>query len=80
MSTAPRLTQTEVIDLADTAVRGHGDNLDDYRRPRADYAATNQSWSVVYDDKSADESTGTAKHLSVIIDDKTKKASITAGP
>ena len=75
-SGAPGLSQAEAIALADSEARGQGYNLDNYQRPRAEYAAANDSWSVVYDQKSGDGSSEAGKHLSVNVGDKTKKASI----
>ena len=79
-SSPSRLTQTEVIDLADAQARAQGYNLDNYQRPKAEYAPATDSWSVVYDQKSGDGSSETGKHFSVSIEDKTKKASIPAAP
>jgi hypothetical protein len=75
----PRLTEAQVIGLADAEARTQGYNLDEYRRPHPQYAA--ETWSVSYDSKSVDANGmgGVGKHFSVSVEDKTKKASIVAG-
>jgi hypothetical protein len=73
----PGLTAAEVIGLADAEARTQGYDLDKYQRPQAQYAATENTWSVSYDQKSDAGEAG--KPLSVKVEDKTKKTSIVAG-
>jgi hypothetical protein len=69
----PRLTKANVIELADAEARKEGYNLGEYQRPQADYLASDETWSVTYDQMSAD---GVGKHFSISVEDKTKKAGI----
>ena len=75
----PRLTQAEVIGLADAGARAQGHNLDEYRRTLPQY--TGETWSVSYDSKSVDANGmgGVGKHFVVSVEDKTKKTSVVAG-
>jgi len=73
----PGLTAAEVIELADAEVRAKGYDLGTYQRPQAQYAATDNTWSVSYDQKSDAGEAG--KPISVKVEDKTKKTSIVAG-
>lgn len=72
-ATGPRLTATEVIELANAEAKKQGYNPGEYQRPLADYMAEDGTWSVSYDQKNAD---GLGKHFSVSVEDKTKKAAI----
>lgn len=72
----PSLTAAEVIGLADAEARRQGYNVSAYQRSQADYTAADETWSVSYDQTNAE---GAGKHLSVSVEDKTKKASIIAG-
>lgn len=75
----PRLTQAEVIDLADAEARTQGRELGEYQRPQARYTAAGDTWSVVYDQKKDANGMGeTGKHFSISVEDKTKKTSIAA--
>jgi hypothetical protein len=73
----PGLTAAEVIELADAEARAKGYDLGAYQRPQAQYAATDNTWSVSYDQKHDAGEAG--KPLSVKVEDKTKKTSIVAG-
>jgi hypothetical protein len=73
----PGLTAAEVIELADAEARAKGYDLGTYQRPQAQYAATDNTWSVSYDQKHDAGEAG--KPLSVKVEDKTKKTSIVAG-
>jgi len=48
------------------------------RRSQAQYAAEEETWSVSYDPKSVDANGmgGNGKHISVSVEDKTKKAAV----
>ena len=69
----PRLSANEVIDLANAEARKLGYDLKTYQHPQADYTATNETWSVSYDQINAD---GVGNHFSVSVEDKTKKSSL----
>lgn len=73
----PGLTAAEVIELADAEARTQGYDLGKYQRPQAQYAATENIWSVSYDQKNDAGEAG--KPFSVKVEDKTKKTSIVAG-
>lgn len=73
----PGLTAAEVIELADAEARKQGYDLGTYQRPQAQYAATDNTWSVSYDQKNDAGEAG--KPFSVKVEDKTKKTSIVAG-
>lgn len=73
----PRLTATEVIELADAEARTQGYDLGTYQRPQAQYATTDNTWSVSYDQSNDAGEAG--KPFSVKVEDKTKKTSIVAG-
>jgi hypothetical protein len=77
--TRPRLTTMEVTGLADAEARAQGYNLGEYQRPQVHYTATDDRWSVIYDQKSIDDMAETGKHFSVTVEDKTKKTSIIPG-
>jgi hypothetical protein len=70
------LTSAEAIGLANAEARAHGNLLSDYQSPQAYYAPADETWSVLYDQKAVEGSSGVGKHFSVIVEDKTKKASI----
>jgi hypothetical protein len=64
-----RLTKEKVIELADAVARSHGYDLDAYERPEPQYDPADQTWSLFYNQKPIDESTG--KHFNVAVGDKT---------
>jgi hypothetical protein len=74
----PRLTTAEVIGLGDAEARTQGYDLGEYQRPRVNYISANDAWLVVYDQKGAPGRGGISKHISVRVEDKTKKASVVA--
>lgn len=69
----PRLSASEVIELANTEARKQGYHLDEYHHPQADYAEGDGTWSVSYDQTNAD---GAGNRFSVSVEDKTKKTSV----
>lgn len=72
----PELAAAEAIELADGEARTQGYNLGEYRPPQAKYVAEEDAWTVSYSQKGADAASGTSKHFSVSVDDKTKRTSI----
>jgi hypothetical protein len=75
----PRLTSSEAISLADIKAREQGVSLDDYQRPQAHYTLADETWTVTYDHKSVDGTGAPGKYLTVTIDEKSKKTSVTPG-
>lgn len=73
----PGLTAAEVIELGNAEARTQGYDLDKYQHPQAQYSATDNTWSVSYDQKNDAGEAG--KPFSVKVEDKTKKTSIVAG-
>ena len=71
------MTKEEVIGMADTAARAAGYDLNKYSRPKPEYNGAAGRWSLVYDKKASSE--GSSEPFSVLVDDKTKKASIVSG-
>jgi hypothetical protein len=69
----PRLSATEVIELANAEARKQGYHLDEYHHPQADYTEADGAWSVSYDQTNAD---GAGNRFSVSVEDKTKKTSV----
>jgi hypothetical protein len=74
------LTEDEAIALADTEARVQGYHLDEYQRPKADYSAVNDKWSLFYDQRPVGDVPEIGKYFTVRIDDKTKKTSIEPAP
>lgn len=75
----PRLTPTEVIDLANAEARDHGYDPAQYQPPEADYIATYQTWSVLYNQKPGDGQVEIGKHFIVSVKDETKSAALVPG-
>lgn len=71
-----RLTKEEAIGLADALARSHGYDLDEYERSEPQYDRADETWSLVYNRKPVDETTG--KYFSVAVGDKTKRATLVA--
>ena len=70
------LTQEEAIALADREALNQGYELDEFRRPKADYSATDHKWSLFYDQKADNEMPEIGKYFAATVDDTTKKAEI----
>jgi hypothetical protein len=71
-----RLTKEEATDLADAEARAQGFNLDEYQRPKADYSAAQDKWSLFYDQNPVDVTPEIGKYFIVTVDDETKKVEI----
>jgi hypothetical protein len=67
--TQPRLTNPEVVDLADGATRSHGLSPAAFERGEPSFNAQDETWSVAYGSRGGDEN---ARGFSVTVDDKTK--------
>ena len=61
------------MDIADIEARTQGYDLGEYQLPKAEYNASEDTWSVSYAARDANKS---AKRLSVIIQDKSGKAEV----
>jgi hypothetical protein len=67
-----RLTEEEVVDLADAAARSRGYDPAQYWRPDPHYNPAAKTWSLVYDQKAHYATGGIVKHFTVTVDNKTK--------
>jgi hypothetical protein len=70
------LSDDEVVGLADTEARAKGYNLDQYQRPKADYSAVKDKWSLFYTLKDSKSAGGDLQPFSATVDDKTRKVEI----
>ncbi|HEY6071690.1 MAG TPA: hypothetical protein VIU85_09980, partial [Chthoniobacterales bacterium] len=68
----PKLTAVEAMDIADIEARTRGYDLGEYQLPKAEYNATNDTWSVSYAGRESEKS----KKLSVSVQDKSGKAEV----
>jgi hypothetical protein len=75
----PRLTTAEVIGLADAEARTQGYDLGEYQRPQVNYIPADDAWLVFYDQTDVGGVGEIGKHISVSVEDKTKKTSVVAG-
>lgn len=71
-----QLTEDEAIGLADAEARSKGAPLDQYQRPKADYSAVKDKWSLFYTLKDPKAAGGDLQPFSVTIEDKTRKVEI----
>ena len=69
---AARLTKEEVVDLANAEVRLRGYDVTELSRTEPHYNATDETWSLSYDQSAPEGAEEPAKHFNVMIDDKTK--------
>ncbi|HST30208.1 MAG TPA: hypothetical protein VLK27_05155 [Chthoniobacterales bacterium] len=70
------LSEDESIGLADTEARARGYDLSQYQRPKADYSAVKDKWSLFYNLKDPKTAGGDLQPFSVTVEDKTKKVEI----
>jgi hypothetical protein len=70
------LSEDEAIGLADIEARAKGYDLGVYQRPKADYSAVKDKWSLVYNLKDPKAAGGDLQPFSVTVEDKTKKVEI----
>lgn len=70
------LTEDEVIGLADAEARGRGFDLDGYQRPKTDYSAVKDKWSLFYNLKDPKAAGGDLQPFSVTVEDKSKKVEL----
>jgi len=70
------LSENEAIRLADTEARSRGYDLSEYQRPKTDYSAVKDKWSLFYSLKDPKMVGGELQPFSVTVEDKTKKAEV----
>jgi hypothetical protein len=70
------LTESEVINLADTEARVQGYRLDDYQRPKVDHSEVKGKWSLFYGLKEGSSAGEEGGPLTVTVEDKTRKVEI----
>jgi hypothetical protein len=70
------LSEDEAVGLADTEARSRGYDLSQYQRPKADYSAVKDKWSLFYNLKDPKMAGGDMQPFSVTVEDKTKKVEI----
>ena len=71
-----QLSQDEAIGLADTEARARGADLNEYQRPKADYSAVKDKWTLFYNLKEPKMASDDLQSFSVTVEDKTKKVEI----
>jgi hypothetical protein len=71
-----QLTEDEAIGVADIEARARGYDLNEYDRPKADYSAVKDKWSLFYNLKDPKMAGGDLQPFSVTVEDKTKKVEI----
>ena len=67
------LSEQEVIELANGEARAQGYNLEDFQRPKADYSAVTDKWTLFYEQRSPDGSTQAGKYFTATVEDKTRR-------
>jgi hypothetical protein len=72
-SATPKLNAVQAMDIADIEARTRGYDLGEYQLPKAEYSATNDSWSVSYVGRDGEKG---GKRLSVVVQDKSGKAEV----
>jgi hypothetical protein len=70
------LTEDEATGLADNEARSQGAPLEKYNRPKIDYSAVKDMWSLSYDVKDAGDAGNMPKQFTVTVEDKTKKTNL----
>src|SRR2546423_3595283 len=71
-----QLSQDEAMGLADTEARARGADLNQYQRPKADYSAVKDKWTLFYNLKDPKMATDDLQSFSVTVEDKTRKVEI----
>jgi hypothetical protein len=75
-SSTDKLTEAEVISLADTEARIQGYHVDEYQRPKVDHSAVKGKWALFYGLKEGADAAGNPGAFTVTVEDKTKKVEI----
>ena len=71
-----QLSEDEAIGLADIEARARGYDLSEYQRPKPDYSAVKDKWSLFYNLKDPKMAGGDLQPFSVTVEDKSKKVEI----
>lgn len=71
-----RLSEKEVVQLADAEVRRRGYDVNQYRRSNAEFDPVDNTWSVIYEQKVGKEMASPQKRLTMAIDDKTRRTAV----
>lgn len=70
------LSEDDAIGVADAEARSKGYDLAQYQRPKADYSAVKDKWSLFYTLKDPKTAGGDLQPFSVTVDDKSRKVEI----
>lgn len=70
------LSEDEAIGVADAEARAKGYDLDQYQRPKADFSAVKDKWSLFYTLKDPKAAGGDLQPFSVTVEDKSRKAEV----
>jgi len=71
-----QLSEDDAVGLADAEARSRGYDLSEYQRPKTDYSAVKDKWSLFYTLKDPKMAGGDLQPFSVTVEDKTKKTEI----
>lgn len=71
-----QLSEDEAIGLADAEAQSRGYNLSEYQRPKADYSAVKDKWSLFYTLKDPKAAGGNLQPFNVTVEDKSKKVEV----
>jgi hypothetical protein len=71
-----QLSEDDAINAAEAEARSRGYDLSAYQRPKADYSAVKDKWSLFYTLKDPKAAGGDLQPFSVTVEDKTKKVEI----
>jgi hypothetical protein len=74
-----RLSKAEVVELANAEARKRGYDPSEYEHSDPAYDPSDSTWSLALDKKAVQGAQQKHKHLSVAVDDETKKTAIVAG-
>ena len=75
-SDASRLSEHEVIQLADAEARRRGYDLSAYQRGHVQFDPADNIWSLLYTQKADDKSRASRKHFVVAIDEKSGRTAV----
>jgi hypothetical protein len=70
------LSEDDAIGVADAEARSKGYDLSHYQRPKADYSAVKDKWSLFYTLKDPKTAGGDLQPFSVTVDDKSRRVEI----
>jgi hypothetical protein len=71
-----QLTEDDAVGLADAEARDKGYDVNAYLRPKADYSAVKDKWSLFYTLKDPKAGAGELQPFSATVEDKTKKVEV----